>query len=66
MFSYSKKNFQELHAEYVEDNLLSQVRAATVGQEVDVWVLGRTRVRFRVGECKRFAGESSINLQTSI
>ncbi|KAF8531614.1 P-loop containing nucleoside triphosphate hydrolase protein [Gautieria morchelliformis] len=38
----------ELHAGYVEDNLLSQVRAASVGQEVDVWVLGRTRVRFRV------------------
>ncbi|KAF8588870.1 AAA-domain-containing protein [Ramaria rubella] len=38
----------ELHAGYVEDNLLSQVRVACVGQEVDVWVLGRTRVRFRV------------------
>ncbi|KAG8864832.1 Peroxisome biosynthesis protein pex1 [Tulasnella sp. 330] len=39
----------ELHAEYVESNLLSQVRVAAVGQEVDVWVLGRTRIRFRVG-----------------
>ncbi|KAF8515366.1 AAA-domain-containing protein [Hysterangium stoloniferum] len=38
----------ELHAGYVEDNLLSQVRAASMGQEIDVWVLGRTRVRFRV------------------
>ncbi|KAG9016438.1 Peroxisome biosynthesis protein pex1 [Tulasnella sp. JGI-2019a] len=38
----------ELHAEYVESHLLSQVRVAAVGQEVDVWVLGRTRIRFRV------------------
>ncbi|KAI5123096.1 hypothetical protein M0805_001452 [Coniferiporia weirii] len=38
----------ELHAAYVEQNLLSQVRAATVGQEVDVWVFGRTRARLRV------------------
>ncbi|KAG8958543.1 Peroxisome biosynthesis protein pex1 [Tulasnella sp. 419] len=38
----------ELHAEYVEHNLLSQVRVACIGQEVDVWVLGRTRIRFRV------------------
>ncbi|TDL24398.1 hypothetical protein BD410DRAFT_119913 [Rickenella mellea] len=39
----------ELHASYVEQNLLAQVRVACVGQEVDVWVLGRTRVRLRVG-----------------
>ncbi|KAF9510428.1 hypothetical protein BS47DRAFT_1347980 [Hydnum rufescens UP504] len=38
----------ELHAQFVENNLLSQVRAACVGQEIDVWVLGRTRIRFRV------------------
>ncbi|KIJ51215.1 hypothetical protein M422DRAFT_223669 [Sphaerobolus stellatus SS14] len=38
----------ELHAGYVEENFLSQVRAASVGQEIDVWVLGRTRVRFTV------------------
>lgn len=41
---------QELHAGYVEDNLLAQVRAACVDQEIDVWVLGRTRIRFRVGK----------------
>lgn len=51
---------QELHAGYVEDNLLSQVRAASVGQEVDVWVLGRTRVRFRVGEFRMSGGYPRI------
>ena len=40
---------QELHAEQVESTLLSQVRVASVGQEIDVWVLGRTRIRLRVG-----------------
>jgi peroxin-1 len=39
---------QELHAEHVESTLLSQVRVAPSGQEVDVWVLGRTRIRLRV------------------
>ncbi|KZO93941.1 AAA-domain-containing protein [Calocera viscosa TUFC12733] len=38
----------QLHAEFVETNFLSQVRVAPVGQEVDVWVLGRTRIRFRI------------------
>ncbi|KZP06528.1 AAA-domain-containing protein [Athelia psychrophila] len=39
----------ELHAGHVEDTLLGQVRVAKIGQEIDVWVLGRTRVRLRVG-----------------
>ncbi|KAF8895717.1 P-loop containing nucleoside triphosphate hydrolase protein [Gymnopilus junonius] len=38
----------EIHAAHVESTLLSQVRVAKVGQEIDVWVLGRTRVRLRV------------------
>ncbi|ETW75050.1 AAA family ATPase, CDC48 subfamily [Heterobasidion irregulare TC 32-1] len=38
----------ELHADQVESTLLSQVRVASVGQEIDVWVLGRTRIRLRV------------------
>ncbi|KAI1787498.1 AAA-domain-containing protein [Ganoderma leucocontextum] len=38
----------ELHASHVESTLLSQVRVAVVGQEIDVWVLGRTRVRLNV------------------
>ncbi|KZV62931.1 AAA-domain-containing protein [Peniophora sp. CONT] len=37
----------ELHAEHVESTLLSQVRVATLGQELDVWVHGATRVRLR-------------------
>lgn len=39
---------QETNAEYVESNLLSQVRAVSEGQIISVWVLGKTRVRFRV------------------
>ncbi|KAF5321496.1 hypothetical protein D9619_001501 [Psilocybe cf. subviscida] len=38
----------EIHASHVENTLLSQVRVAKVGQEINVWVLGRTRVRLRV------------------
>lgn len=38
----------EIHASHVESTLLSQVRVAKLGQEIDVWVLGRTRVRLRV------------------
>ncbi|KAK0486176.1 P-loop containing nucleoside triphosphate hydrolase protein [Armillaria novae-zelandiae] len=38
----------EIHASHVESTLLSQVRVANVGQEIDVWVLGRTRVRLTV------------------
>jgi peroxin-1 len=41
---------QEVHAEYVERNLLSQVRAASEGQSICVWVgKSKTLVRFRVG-----------------
>ncbi|KAI6007075.1 P-loop containing nucleoside triphosphate hydrolase protein [Pisolithus albus] len=38
----------EIHASQVESTLLSQVRVAKVGQEIDVWVMGRTRVRLKV------------------
>ncbi|KIK41964.1 hypothetical protein CY34DRAFT_84427 [Suillus luteus UH-Slu-Lm8-n1] len=38
----------ELHAAHVEGTLLSQVRVANIGQEINVWVLGRTRVRLRI------------------
>ncbi|KAG8831700.1 Peroxisome biosynthesis protein pex1 [Serendipita sp. 399] len=38
----------ELHAQYVEDNLLSQVRVAADGQQINVWVMGKTLIRFRV------------------
>ncbi|KAI6040613.1 P-loop containing nucleoside triphosphate hydrolase protein [Pisolithus marmoratus] len=38
----------EIHASHVESTLLSQVRVAKVGQEINVWVLGHTRVRLRV------------------
>ncbi|KAJ7287329.1 P-loop containing nucleoside triphosphate hydrolase protein [Mycena rebaudengoi] len=38
----------DIHASHVESTLLSQVRVAQIGQEIDVWVLGRTRVRLLV------------------
>ncbi|KAG7449775.1 AAA-domain-containing protein [Guyanagaster necrorhizus] len=38
----------DIHASHVESTLLSQVRVANIGQEIDVWVLGRTRVRLTV------------------
>jgi hypothetical protein len=42
--------FQESHASHIESNMISQVRVANIGQEINVWVMGRTRVRLRVGE----------------
>ena len=47
----SQKFVKELHADHVESTLLSQVRVAPPNQEVDVWVLGRTRIRLRVRMC---------------
>jgi hypothetical protein len=41
--------FQERHAGHIEGNLLSQVRVAHTNQEINVWVLGRTRVRLKIG-----------------
>ncbi|KIJ18346.1 hypothetical protein PAXINDRAFT_167524 [Paxillus involutus ATCC 200175] len=38
----------EIHASHVESTLISQVRVAKIGQEIDFWVLGRTRVRLTV------------------
>lgn len=43
---------QEQNANYLENNLLGQLRAAQKGQEIDVWVMGRTKIRIRVGESK--------------
>lgn len=40
---------QEQNASFLEENLLSQLRAARKGQEIDVWVRGRTKIRIRVG-----------------
>ncbi|KAF8706842.1 AAA protein, partial [Rhizoctonia solani] len=42
----------ETHADYVEQNLLGQVRAVAVGQEISVWALGRSRIQFRVVSIK--------------
>jgi peroxin-1 len=41
---------QERHTDYLENNLLSQLRAASKGQVVNVWVMGKTKIRLRVGK----------------
>jgi hypothetical protein len=41
---------QELHTNYLENNLLSQMRAATAGTTVNVWVLGKTKIKLKIGE----------------
>lgn len=38
----------EQHAEYLENNLLGQMRAAQKGKEVGVWV-GKVKIRIRIG-----------------
>ncbi|KAI0740416.1 AAA-domain-containing protein [Earliella scabrosa] len=50
----------ELHASHVESTLLSQVRVAVVGQEIDVWVLGRTRVRLNVVSTEPGSGKALL------
>ncbi|WVW84469.1 hypothetical protein I302_106503 [Kwoniella bestiolae CBS 10118] len=40
----------EQHASFLEEHLLSQLRAAQKGQEIDVWVKGKTKIRTRVDE----------------
>ncbi|TBU28822.1 AAA-domain-containing protein [Dichomitus squalens] len=59
----------ELHASHVESTLLSQVRVAVVGQEIDVWVLGRTRVRLNVVSLEPSTGKPLLltsNTEVSI
>ncbi|KAK7057474.1 putative peroxisomal biogenesis AAA ATPase pex1 [Favolaschia claudopus] len=59
----------DIHASHVESTLLSQVRVAHVGQEIDVWVLGRTRVRLRVVSIQPEKGKASLlttNTEVSI
>ncbi|KAJ9118613.1 hypothetical protein QFC22_003833 [Naganishia vaughanmartiniae] len=40
----------ELHTNYLENNLLSQMRAATTGAVVNVWVLGKTKIKLKIDE----------------
>ncbi|KAI8995209.1 AAA-domain-containing protein [Trametes punicea] len=50
----------ELHASHVESTLLSQVRVAVIGQEINVWVLGRTRVRLNVVSLEPSTGKALL------
>ncbi|KAG9310908.1 P-loop containing nucleoside triphosphate hydrolase protein [Chiua virens] len=54
----------EIHASHVESTLLSQVRVAKVGQEIDVWVMGRTRVRLLVVSLAPSAKDNAALLTT--
>lgn len=46
--------------------MLSQVRVVVVGQEIDVWVLGRTRVRLQVGKSHDLHALCILDLQDNI
>ncbi|ODO01366.1 hypothetical protein I350_06185 [Cryptococcus amylolentus CBS 6273] len=50
----------EQHASFLEDNLLSQLRAAVKGQEIDVWVMGRTKIRIRVDDTDPGASNTAV------
>ncbi|KAJ7647537.1 P-loop containing nucleoside triphosphate hydrolase protein [Roridomyces roridus] len=54
----------DIHASHVESTLLSQVRVAKVGQEINVWVLGRTRVRLKVVSINPDAKAGALLLTT--
>ncbi|KAG2078617.1 AAA-domain-containing protein [Suillus decipiens] len=56
----------ELHAAHVEGTLLSQVRVANVGQEINVWVLGRTRVRLRIVSLDTSATVALLTTDTEV
>lgn len=44
---------QELHADFLEQNLLSQVRAASANQQICAWVgPSKSLIRMQVGECR--------------
>ncbi|GAW05575.1 AAA-domain-containing protein [Lentinula edodes] len=55
----------EIHASHVESTLLSQVRVAKVGQEINVWVLGRTRVRLKIVSLAPQAKNDALLLSTN-
>lgn len=55
----------EIHASHVESTLLSQVRVAMTGQEINVWVLGRTRVRLKIASLEPSSGEKALLLTTN-
>ncbi|THU89378.1 AAA-domain-containing protein [Dendrothele bispora CBS 962.96] len=55
----------EIHASHVESTLLSQVRVAKIGQEIDVWVLGRTRVRLKVVSLDPQSKNNALLLSTN-
>ncbi|OCF31275.1 hypothetical protein I316_07061 [Kwoniella heveanensis BCC8398] len=59
----------EQHASFLENNLLSQLRAAQKGQEIDAWVAGKTKIRIRVDDTNPSCGPKDavlINPDTEI
>ncbi|ORZ02500.1 P-loop containing nucleoside triphosphate hydrolase protein, partial [Syncephalastrum racemosum] len=56
----------ELHAGYVEENLLSQLRVVYPGQLFCVWIHGKTLVRLRVGELDPKQGYLKLNTNSEV
>ncbi|KAI9631847.1 putative peroxisome biosynthesis protein PAS1 [Dioszegia hungarica] len=59
----------EQHASFLENNLLSQLRAAQAGQVIDAWVAGKSKIRIRVDQTNPSTSASSavlVNPDTKI
>ncbi|KZP19180.1 hypothetical protein FIBSPDRAFT_955715 [Athelia psychrophila] len=54
-----------IHAGHVKDTLLGQMHGAEMGQEIGVWVLGRTGVRLRVVSLSPQTKANALLLTTS-
>ncbi|ORX40268.1 P-loop containing nucleoside triphosphate hydrolase protein [Kockovaella imperatae] len=50
----------EEHASFLENHLLGQLRAARPKQEVNVWVLGNTKIRIRIDETSPSGKDSAV------
>ncbi|KAI9306558.1 P-loop containing nucleoside triphosphate hydrolase protein [Cunninghamella echinulata] len=56
----------ELHAGYVEENLLSQIRVVYTNQLMCVWIHGKTLVRLRVAEMNPNHGFVKLSSNTEV
>ncbi|KAI8379654.1 P-loop containing nucleoside triphosphate hydrolase protein [Radiomyces spectabilis] len=56
----------ELHAGYVEENLLSQIRVVYTNQLMCVWIHGRTLVRLRVAQLDPQNGYVKLNTNSEV
>lgn len=56
----------ELQAEYLEEQLLSQVRVVSPGQIMSVWIRGQTPISLRVGEVLTIAARNSFGTDSNL